>query len=85
VADIAICVGVALMAIDMLTSRRGKKAPLTADVPVIPPEPTEPGMLAEAPLLVGEADEPALAAEAAAATATTATSTETESKTAEPT
>lgn len=37
VADIAICVGVALMAIDMLTSRRGpKKAPLAPDVPVEP-------------------------------------------------
>ena len=35
VADIAICVGVALMAIDMLTSRRGKQ-PLTADVPLEP-------------------------------------------------
>jgi signal peptidase II len=35
VADIAICVGVALMALDMLTSRRGKK-PVTADVPVEP-------------------------------------------------
>lgn len=35
VADIAICVGVALMAIDMLTSRRGKR-PVTADVPVEP-------------------------------------------------
>jgi signal peptidase II len=35
VADIAICVGVALMAVDMLTSRRGKK-PAVADVPVEP-------------------------------------------------
>lgn len=35
VADIAICVGVALMAIDMLTSRRGKK-PAQADVPLEP-------------------------------------------------
>jgi signal peptidase II len=35
VADIAICVGVALMAVDMLTSRRGKK-PVVADVPVEP-------------------------------------------------
>ena len=36
VADIAICVGVALMAIDMLTSRRGKKLVETPDVPVEP-------------------------------------------------
>jgi signal peptidase II len=88
VADVAICVGVALMAIDMLTSRRGKKAPLTADVPVLPLEPTEPGVVAEAPLLVGEVHEPALATEASAptaTTATTATSPEPESKTAEPT
>jgi signal peptidase II len=35
VADIAICVGVALMAIDMLTSRRGKR-PVEADVPLEP-------------------------------------------------
>jgi signal peptidase II len=38
VADIAICVGVALMAIDMLTSRRGKKTGMKADVPVEPLE-----------------------------------------------
>jgi signal peptidase II len=37
VADIAICVGVALMAIDMLTSRRGAKKPeLPPDVPIEP-------------------------------------------------
>jgi signal peptidase II len=46
VADIAICVGVALMAIDMLTSRRGKKPAPVADVPIEPvselaPEPTQ--------------------------------------------
>jgi signal peptidase II len=36
VADIAICVGVALMAIDMLTARRGPKKPFsTPDVPVL--------------------------------------------------
>jgi signal peptidase II len=35
VADIAICVGVGLMAIDMLTSRRGRK-PMVADVPLEP-------------------------------------------------
>jgi signal peptidase II len=40
VADIAICVGVALMAVDMLTSRRGKK-PTSADVPL---EPVVPGV-----------------------------------------
>ena len=47
VADIAICVGVGLMAVDMLTSRRGKK-PMVADVPI------EPMASAEA-VLVGEA------------------------------
>jgi signal peptidase II len=36
VADIAICVGVALMAIDMLTSRRGKRVIRVADVPIEP-------------------------------------------------
>ena len=37
VADVAICVGVALMAIDMLTSRRGaKKLVLAPDVPIEP-------------------------------------------------
>jgi signal peptidase II len=38
VADIAICVGVALMAIDMLTSRRGRRTPhaRVADVPIEP-------------------------------------------------
>lgn len=38
VADIAICVGVALMAIDMLTARRGRHAPKArvADVPIEP-------------------------------------------------
>lgn len=87
VADIAICVGVALMAIDMLTSRRGKKPAPTADVPI------EPVITAEPELLVGEAHspaaspvlgaEPALATDAPADAA--ATTTETESKTAEPT
>jgi signal peptidase II len=38
VADIAICVGVALMAIDMLTSRRGRKPVAAADVPLEPLE-----------------------------------------------
>lgn len=36
VADIAICVGVALMAVDMMTSRRGNKPRPVADVPVEP-------------------------------------------------
>lgn len=36
VADIAICVGVALMAVDMLTSRRGKKPAPKPDVPIEP-------------------------------------------------
>ncbi|MDB4942739.1 MAG: Lipoprotein signal peptidase [Labilithrix sp.] len=36
VADVAICVGVGLMAIDMLTSRRGPKKVHAADVPVEP-------------------------------------------------
>jgi len=55
VADIAICVGVALMAVDMLTSRRGKK-PESADVPIEPvAEPTSDG-----PTTPGAA-EPALA------------------------
>jgi signal peptidase II len=62
VADIAICVGVALMAIDMLTSRRGKKRVLAPDVPV--------EMSAE-PVLVTEAHPPeAPIAEPAVETAT---------------
>lgn len=36
VADIAICVGVALMAIDMVTARRGTKPFVPADVPLEP-------------------------------------------------
>lgn len=36
VADIAICVGVGLMAVDMLTSRRGHKPTFEADVPIEP-------------------------------------------------
>lgn len=42
VADIAICVGVALMAIDMMTSRRGKKV-RAADVPIEPEPVAAPG------------------------------------------
>ena len=41
VADIAICVGVALMAVDMLTSRRGKKPVPAAEVPLEPSPPIE--------------------------------------------
>lgn len=42
VADVAICVGVALMAIDMLTARRGADPkPVVADVPVEPEPITE--------------------------------------------
>lgn len=68
VADIAICVGVALMAIDMLTSRRGpKKATLAEDVPIEPIEPPA------QPLLVTEnaPTDGLLAAEAESAAATT--------------
>ena len=56
VADIAICVGVALMAIDMLTSRRGKKPAPSPDVPIEPVEP-EPQLLAteNAPTAAAEA------------------------------
>jgi signal peptidase II len=53
VADIAICVGVALMAIDMLTSRRGKRQVPQADVPAEPapaePAPAEPAPAEPAP------------------------------------
>jgi signal peptidase II len=73
VADIAICVGVALMAIDMLTSRRGKKPAPTPDVPIEPITP-------EPQLLATETPETAVLA----ADPTTATTTETESKTAAP-
>jgi signal peptidase II len=83
VADVAICVGVALMAIDMLTSRRGKKPALEPDVPIEP-------VHAEPALAVGEtheapAPEPALATEVAADAAVPTITSDTESKTAEPT
>jgi signal peptidase II len=73
VADIAICVGVALMAVDMLTSRRGKKPALPPDVPIEP-------MLSTEPVLVTEAhpEGGALATDAAA-------TNEAEAKTAGPT
>jgi signal peptidase II len=55
VADIAICVGVALMAIDMLTSRRGKKpAPTTPDVPIEPVTPERTLLTTEETPLVTE-------------------------------
>lgn len=54
VADIAICVGVGLMAIDMMTSRRGK-APATPDVPVEPLV-VEPSAKATAPVEAPSAD-----------------------------
>ncbi|MEA2748664.1 MAG: signal peptidase [Myxococcales bacterium] len=90
VADIAICVGVALMAIDMLTSRRGKKPALTPDVPIEAPGSLEPILATEGPADPTGVTEPALAAEAggeptAAPTTATTTTTDTESKTAEPT
>jgi signal peptidase II len=55
VADIAICVGVALMAIDMLTSRRGRRVVVVADVPIEPAlepvaSPAEPVPPAEPPV-----------------------------------
>lgn len=61
VADIAICVGVALMAIDMLTARRGKK--LVADVP-LEPEPALQTAGAEVPVT----EPPAVTAEPAGET-----------------
>jgi signal peptidase II len=61
VADIAICVGVALMAIDMLTSRRGKRH-TDADVPVEPVLEPTPALIESA-----AADESASPAENAAA------------------
>ena len=63
VADIAICVGVALMAIDMLTARRGKKLVPAADVPLEPV--LEPA--GAAPLEASAASDAATPAEDAAA------------------
>jgi signal peptidase II len=65
VADIAICVGVALMAIDMLTSRRGKK-PATADVPLEPGLEPVPAGEAVALMASASADESATPAQDAA-------------------
>lgn len=73
VADVAICVGVGLMAVDMLTSRRGKKHVAEPDVP-IEPLVTEPVLVAETHPTDG-----AVATEGAAAPP------DTESKTADPT
>ncbi|MDB4938809.1 MAG: Lipoprotein signal peptidase [Labilithrix sp.] len=92
VADIAICVGVALMAVDMLTSRRGanaKKAALTPDVPIEPV--TEPLLVTENAttdgLLASDASDASGASNAGAppAPAVTGATTETETKSAEPT
>jgi signal peptidase II len=72
VADIAICVGVALMAVDMLTSRRGKKeAPKGPDVPIEPTGPTgEPDLAASASAdLAPPAVDAAAAGETSASTA----------------
>jgi signal peptidase II len=71
VADIAICVGVALMAVDMLTSRRGKKPAPPPDVPLEPVVSAEPVLVAEAHPADAPAPPPA--------------TTEPEAKTAEPT
>lgn len=65
VADIAICVGVALMAVDMLTSSRGRRTKDELRAPDVPVEPTpEP------------APEPVPAADAALAGETSATTAE---------
>ena len=91
VADVAICVGVALMAIDMLTSRRGttKKPAPTPDVPI---EPVAPPILVvgipdgshAAPLVV-EGAVVDVVATAGAVADPSATTAETETKNAEPT
>lgn len=69
VADIAICVGVGLMAVDMLTARRGGKPKVpVADVPL---EPAEPAPLAESASAdaATPADDAAAAGESSARTA----------------
>lgn len=65
VADIAICVGVALMAIDMLTSRRGKRPP-NPDVPLEPGLEPLPVGAGAALMASASADESATPAEDAA-------------------
>ena len=84
VADIAICVGVALMAVDMLTSRRGKKVVRTPDVPIEPVIGAEPALVSEAPPEGALPHEGALEATASAPARPSGT-TEAEAKTAEPT
>lgn len=72
VADIAICIGVALMAIDMLTSRRGKKVVPVPDVPLEPIPAGEAALLAEgaaADLSASPAADAASAGESSAHTA----------------
>lgn len=69
VADIAICVGVGLMAVDMLTSRRGKKPALAADVPIEPVAEPAAATAGEA-VLVSEAHPEGAEAPAPAAAAT---------------
>jgi signal peptidase II len=84
VADIAICVGVGLMAVDMLTSRRGGKKP--APSPEVPLEPvTAMGSATTAgdAVLVSEAHPESAAA--SSGVAPTAPATNDETKTAEPT
>jgi lipoprotein signal peptidase len=80
VADIAICVGVGLMAVDMLTSRRGKKPVETPDVPIesVAPEAPAPGLPADAVLASDGAPEPfaSPAAPAAPAAPTPVTATD---------
>jgi signal peptidase II len=71
VADVAICVGVALMAIDMLTARRGRKRVLEADVP-LEPVTAEGAVLAES----AAADVASPAADAAEAGQTSALTAE---------
>ncbi|HSO37582.1 MAG TPA: signal peptidase II [Labilithrix sp.] len=70
VADIAICVGVGLMAVDMLTSRRGKKPVHAPDVPIEPV-----GLVAE-PLAAEAPPAPEAATDPADPATTTTTSTE---------
>lgn len=74
VADIAICVGVALMAIDMLTSRRGKRPIRDADVPVEPPV-EQPATGAQPPLAESAAADAATPAENAESAGETSATT----------
>jgi signal peptidase II len=68
VADVAICVGVGLMAVDMFTSKRGRRVvrlPLPLNIPMLQPEPSAAPAVPDA--------ESAAPAEAAGATSTTST------------